>query len=147
MIGLAIICLRCLWWTPCSKAQLLASYNLRNGFHIYHPNQNALSVSINKQEEEGLLYIRNKHGDFSLVLLYLENLLSHLIQTELIQSHDFFIISTMSLFTVGHNTIVPLTFIASKHLYQLLSSCWHCQWMIVPWWTTAYCCMFASSGR
>ena len=84
MIGLAVICPRCLWWTPCSKAQLLASYNLRNGFHIYHPNQNALSVSINKQEEEGLLYIRNKHGDFSLVLLYLENLLSHLIQTELI---------------------------------------------------------------
>ena len=39
MIGLAVICLCCLWWTPCSEAQLLASYNLRYGSHkfdIYH---------------------------------------------------------------------------------------------------------------
>ena len=47
----------------------------------------------------------------------------------------FFIISSMSLFTVGHHNIVPLSFISSKHLYQLLSSCRHRQWMVMPMYT------------
>ena len=75
-----------------------------------------LYLSTSKRKKVCFI-LENKHEVFSLVLLYLPNLISHLIHTGLIYSHEFFFnISSMSLFTVGHNTIVPLIFIAQTSI-------------------------------